>query len=81
MSGQIHIGELSVKRYFALVALVVGLLFALIDDFPASLVPALMHTLQWQLQTLGPMLVLYWMQLTLARVPSFELINPWVQLC
>lgn len=80
MSGQIDIGGLSVKRYFGVVAVVVGLLFALVDDFPSQPVAALIHILQWQLQTLGPMFVLYLVQSRLVGLPSFESITPWLQL-
>lgn len=80
MNGQINLGDISVTRYFGLVAVVAGLLFALIDGFPAGFSAGLLHVIQWQLQALVPMTLLFFCQLLLGRLHQFDLLNPWVQL-
>lgn len=80
MNGQIDLGSISAKRYFAMVAIIAGLLFALIDNFPASFLGAIQHIIQWQMQTIIPMVFLYLVQSFLSRLKTFESLNPWVQL-
>ena len=80
MNGQINLGTISVRRYFGSIAVVTGLLFALISDFPADVGQAALHLLQWQAQTIIPIVILYLVQSLLTRLAAFESLNPWVQL-
>lgn len=80
MYGQLNLGDISIRRYFGWVAVIFGLLFALIDDFPNGILGSLLHLMQWQLQTLVPMALLYFVQSLLAQVKMIITFNPWIQL-
>lgn len=78
MNGQFQIGGLTPARYFFSIAVVLGLLFAMISveqDIPAPLV-----FLQWQLQTVIPMALLIRTHMLLSQVHRFNALNPWVGL-
>ena len=82
MNGQtkhtFDFGQVSPVRYFVLVAVVLGLLFAMIggaEDRPFPLV-----MLQWQLQTLLPIALLIGAHMAWGHWPVFDRLGPWVQL-
>jgi hypothetical protein len=79
MNGQFDLGEVTPLRYFAAIAVVVGLLFAFITGGGDS-APLPLRLLQWQLQSCLPMALMVSSQLLLARLPAFERINTWWQL-
>ena len=79
MNGQFDLGEVTPLRYFAAIAVVVGLLFGLITGGSDS-TPLPLRLLQWQLQSCLPMALMVGSQLLLARLPAFEQLNTWWQL-
>jgi hypothetical protein len=80
MNGQFDLGEITPLRYFATIAIVVGLLFALISGGEEGAPPLPLRLLQWQLQSCLPMALMVLSQLSLARLPFFDGLNTWVQL-
>lgn len=80
MNGHIDLGDISAATYFGGLAVVTGLLFALIDDVSGGLAAMLLHFLQWQLQTCVPMALLVIAQLCLGRCSALEGTSPWLQL-
>lgn len=75
---QFDLGQVSPMRYFVIVAVVLGLLFAMIggaEDRPWPLV-----MLQWQLQTLVPIALLIGAHMFWSHWPVFERLGPWWQL-
>lgn len=79
MNGQFDLGEVTPLRYFAAIAVVVGLLFGFITG-GSDTTPLPLRLLQWQLQSCLPMALMVAAQLMLARVPAFERLNTWWQL-
>jgi hypothetical protein len=79
MNGQFDLGEVTPLRYFAAIAVVVGLLFGFITGGSDS-TPLPLRLLQWQLQSCLPMALMVGSQLLLARLPAFERLNTWWQL-
>ncbi len=79
MNGQFDLGEVTPQRYFAAIAVVVGLLFGFITGGSDS-TPLPLRLLQWQLQTCLPMALMVSSQLLLARLPAFERLGTWWQL-
>ncbi|MEL7043571.1 MAG: LytTR family DNA-binding domain-containing protein [Pseudomonadota bacterium] len=80
MSGPFDIGDVSPRRYFAVVAVVLGLLFAFVagDDDSG---PALFGSLViWQLQSFVPMLLLLASHMAWSWLPLFDRQGPWLQL-
>jgi len=80
MNGPVEIGDVSPRRYFAIVAVVLGLLFAFVagdDDSGPALLTSL---LLWQLQSIAPMVLLLAAHVVWLRLWSFEALGPWLQL-
>jgi hypothetical protein len=78
MNGpEMPIGDVSPGRYFAGVAVVLGLLFASIsvEEGDGSLI-----WLQWQLQTGTPILILLVVHRLLHQWSRFDALNPWLKL-
>lgn len=75
MNGQFAIGGLTPARYFFTIAVVLGLLFAMISDEPER--PVALVFFQWQLQTLVPMALLIGSHIGLLRLRAFGGLNPW----
>lgn len=80
MNSPVDIGDISPRRYFATVAVVLGLLFAFIEGDDESGLEVLLSLLQWQLQSALPMLLLLLSHMALSRLPLFEGQRPWHQL-
>ena len=78
MNGQFAIGGLTPARYFFTIAVVLGLLFAMISNEPE--IPAALVFVQWQLQTLVPMALLVGSHIGLLRLRAFSGLNPWFAL-
>lgn len=78
MNGQIEIGGVTPSRYFFSIAVVLGLLFAMISSDQDH--PAWMVGLQWQLQTLVPMALLIGAHMLLLRSAGFASMNRWFTL-
>ncbi len=80
MNGPFDIGDVSPRRYFAVAAVVLGLLFAFIagdDESPALLLQSL--TL-WLAQACIPMVLLLAAHIAWLRLSFFEALSPWFQL-
>ena len=75
MNGQFAIGGLTPARYFFTIAVILGLLFAMISNEPQ--LPAALVFVQWQLQTLVPMALLIGSHIGLLRLRAFSGLNPW----
>ena len=80
MNGQPQLGDISALRYFGLLAVVAGLMFALIDDAPTGPGAFLVHALQWQFQTCVPMALLVMTQMLTGRFGLQDRLNPWLRL-
>jgi hypothetical protein len=74
----VDIGDLHPRRYFATIAVVLGLLFALIGGEDGGAL--WQRILQWQLQSCVPMALLLLAHLGLAHMPWFEHLSPWWRL-
>lgn len=78
MSGHFDLGGVTPARYFFSIAIVLGLLFAMIStDEDANWV---LLTLQWQLQTLVPMGLLIGAHMALLGSSRFTALNAWFAL-
>ncbi|MEM6484931.1 MAG: LytTR family DNA-binding domain-containing protein [Pseudomonadota bacterium] len=80
MKETFDIGDVSPRRYFAIVAVVLGLLFAFVagdDDSGLDLISSLVL---WQIQSLIPMLLLLATHMTLSRIAFFERRGTWERL-
>lgn len=78
MNGHFDIGGVTPRKYFFSIAVVLGLLFAMISvdhQHPVALV-----FLQWQLQTVLPMALLIAAHVVLLYSPWFARLNPWLAL-
>ncbi len=75
MNGQFDIGGISPTKYFFSVAVVLGLLFAMIAGGEEH--PALLVLLQWQLQAVVPMALMIGSHRLLLNSRLFTAINPW----
>lgn len=80
MSGRIEIGDLSPRRYFAVLALVLGLLFALIGGEDDDGISLLRSIVQWQLQSCVPMALLLLTHIQCSKLNVFDRLGPWSQL-
>lgn len=78
MNGQFSIGDLRPTRYFLAIAVILGLLFASVA--PESGSTWLEQTLQWQVQTVIPMLLCIAVHILLARFSQRAFSNPWFKL-
>ena len=78
MSGQFEIGGLTPTRYFFPIAIVLGLLFAMISTEQAHSIWLIF--VQWQLQTVIPMALLICAHILLLRIAWFAVLNPWLTL-
>ena len=79
MNGQFDLGMINPLRYFLGIAVILGLLFALVGEPPAGLTPW-QSLLLWQLQTLLPMVLFVLGHLALQQWGWFERRNAWLQL-
>lgn len=79
MSRQFDLGDITPLTYFAVIAVVVGLLFGFISGAGDDR-PLLLRLLQWQLQSCLPMALMVGSQVGLARLTAFERLGPWWQL-
>jgi len=78
MNGHFEIGGVTPRRYFFSIAIVLGLLFALISgDQDKSPIVTLV---QWQLQTLLPMALLIGTHIVLLNNARFAGLNAWLAL-
>jgi hypothetical protein len=78
MNGQFDIGALTPGRYFFPIAILLGLLFALVSAEQGK--SAGIIFLQWQLQTVLPMALLIGVHLLLSSSDWFDRLNPWLAL-
>lgn len=78
MNGHFAIGGLTPTRYFFSIAIVLGLLFAMISNEPQ--LSAALVFVQWQLQTVVPMALLIGSHILLLQLSPFGSINPWIAL-
>ncbi len=78
MNGQFDIGDLTPTKYFFSIAIVLGLLFAMISGDSDK--PIIFVFLQWQLQTIVPMALLIGMHILLLKNQRFTRLNPWIAL-
>lgn len=78
MNGQFTIGDLRPSRYFIGIAIVLGLLFASIA--PESGSNWLIQTVQWQVQTVVPMLICILVHIQLSLFRRLKSLNPWLKL-
>lgn len=78
MNGQFNLGSVTPPQYFLSIAVLLGLLFAMIspdDDVATPLV-----FLQWQLQSILPMALMVITHVIIAKSKLFSVYNPWVKL-
>lgn len=80
MRGPADIGDLSPRRYFGSVAVVLGLVFAFVAGESDGSQSLLRSLLQWQLQSILPMVLLLAAHILLSRWAWFEGRSPWAQL-
>lgn len=80
MNGQINLGELKPFNYFIGIAVIVGLMFAFISPDSELAYGWLGHILQWQIQTIVPMLLALAAIYLLGKVSFLNTINPWFKL-
>ncbi|MEM7208699.1 MAG: LytTR family DNA-binding domain-containing protein [Pseudomonadota bacterium] len=78
MNGQFSIGAITPSRFFVPVAVVLGVLFALISTRENE--PLGIYLVQWQLQSVTPMLLLIAAHTGLLRMSCFARLNPWAGL-
>lgn len=78
MNGQFEIGAITPSRYFATLAVTLGLLFAFVS--PDSDHAFVVEVAKWQAQTTVPMLLLVLSHITLHRYSPFDRLNPWIKL-
>ncbi|MEO0369127.1 MAG: LytTR family DNA-binding domain-containing protein [Pseudomonadota bacterium] len=79
MNGQFNFGEVSPLRYFLYTSSIIGLLFAFIapDDESYS---RWTQIIQWQLQTVVPVMLACLIQVQLSSTPFMQKLNPWLSL-
>lgn len=80
MNGQFEIGAITPFRYFFGIAIVLGLLFAMVAPESGHEWDGLRRLFQWQLQSLGPVILLVMSHLLLHRLPGFDGLNSWLKL-
>ncbi|MEM6605257.1 MAG: LytTR family DNA-binding domain-containing protein [Pseudomonadota bacterium] len=80
MKEPFDIGDVSPRRYFATVAVVLGLLFAFVAGDDDSGLDLLRSIVLWQIQSLIPVLLLLATHMALSRIAFFERRGPWVKL-
>lgn len=81
MNGQIHLGEVRPINYFMTIAVVLGLMFFFIAPDSDTQVSWLSQLLQWQIQTVAPMLLAIFVHWLLAKYAgSLNISNPWLRL-
>ena len=80
MNGQFEFGDVSANRYFLAIASVLGLAFAFIAVEETSMIQSLVGVLQWQLQTVIPVLILIGIHHFSPFIRITKKSNPWVQL-
>lgn len=73
-------GDISPRRYFATVAVVLGLLFGFIAGDGSSGGQRLASLAQWQLQSIVPMALLLASHIAWSRIRAFETLGPWLRL-
>ena len=78
MSGQFEIGGITPTRYFFPIAIVLGLLFAMISTDQEQALWLIF--VQWQLQTVIPIALLIGAHILLLRSAWFAGLNPWLTL-
>lgn len=81
MNGRFEMGDIAPSTYFFTIAVACGLAFAAIADAPNGVVPGLINIVQWQLQTVVPMLLLVLSHTVLQKIIGFKQFNPMVALC
>ena len=83
MSGQFQLGKVTPSQYFFSIAVLLGLLFALVEPDPIDpdqALPAWQVFVRWQLQSLLPMALMVFSHMALARWPKFDHLSPWLAL-
>lgn len=80
MNGPFDIGDVSPRRYFAVTAVVLGLLFAFVAGDDESPVAFATNLIFWQLQACIPMVLLLTSHVLWLRIALFESLGAWVQL-
>lgn len=80
MNGQFKLGELQPAKYFAAVAILIGLLFSFIAPDGDTTLGGVKALIQWQLQTVLPMLFAVLAHLGLSRSGALFKLGPWAKL-
>lgn len=80
MNGTFDIGAVTPFRYFAAIAVSLGLVFAFIGGDDSAGSGILSSVFQWQLQTVVPMFLLVVSHMVLARWRRFQNLGSWSQL-
>ena len=80
MNGRLELGDISPSAYFFGIAVVCGLVFAAITEPASGFYGLLKHGLQWQLQTVLPMLFLVLTHTGLQHTFRPRQLNPWLTL-
>lgn len=80
MNGLVEIGDVSPRRYFAVLAVVLGLLFAMVGGDDESAAAVLRSIVQWQLQSCVPMAMLLLAHVMCARLSAFDKLGAWLKL-
>lgn len=73
-------GDISPRRYFATIAVVLGLLFGFIAGDSSSGAQRLASLAQWQLQSIVPMALLLAAHIAWSQLRAFETLGPWLRL-
>ncbi len=79
MNGQFQIGEIKPSRYFLGISVVLGLMFSSITPENESGVFA--NILQWQIQTVIPMVICIVIHMNLSRLGLIKGLSSWAKLC
>lgn len=80
MNGQIHLGDIKPNKYFFSIAVLLGLMFTFIAPDDESSGGWLIQALQWQIQTVVPMLFLIVTHSLLSNIGAYPTSNAWFKL-
>ena len=80
MSNTFRFGDISPFRYFFIIALILGLVFGLIQHDDDSKTTLVFTVFQWIIQTSIPIIFLVVVHLSLQNWQRFNRLNPWFKL-